>query len=424
MHDIRVAVTGLGAITPVGLDLSSTWAALTAGRSGIGPITHFDAVGMGFESRVAGEVKGFDAAAALDHRSARRMDRVTQFAVVAAREALADAGLLDPATGRLDAGATQPERSGVYIGSGIGGVGTLLAEEAVLHARGPRRVSAYTIPMLLTDSVPGTVAIHFGLKGPNMAHISACASGANAIGEAFEAIRRGAADLMITGGSEAAIEPLTVAGFQNMGALSRWQGEPTLASRPFDVQRDGFVIGEGTGILVLERLDHALARGARAHALLAGYGSTADAVHATAPAEDGEGMQRAIRIALAEAGLGADDIAYVNAHGTSTPLNDAVETTVLRALFGQRADGVPVSSIKSMIGHLLGAGGAVEAVASVQTIATGVIPPTINLRNPDPACDLDYVPHTARRPDGGVPVVLSNALGFGGHNAALIFTRA
>lgn len=424
MTVIRVAVTGLGAITPVGLDQPSTWNALTAGTSGLGPITHFDAVAMGFESRVAGEVKGFDPVALLDHRSARRMDRVTQFAAVAAREALADAGLLDRETGRLDASAAEPERTGVYIGSGIGGVGTLLAEEAILHARGVRRVSPYTIPMLLSDSVPGTVAIQHGLKGPNMTHVSACASGANAIGEAFEAIRRGAADVMLTGGSEAAILPLTVAGFQNMGALSKWPGDPQLASRPFDAERDGFAIGEGAGVLVLERLEHAQARGARVYAILAGYGATADAVHATAPAEDGEGMLRAIRTALQEAGLGAEDIAYVNAHGTSTPLNDAVETKVLHTLFGSRAGDVPVSSIKSMIGHLLGAGGAVEAVASVRTIESGVIPPTINLQHPDPACDLDYVPHHARRPAGGVPVVLSNALGFGGHNAALIFARA
>jgi 3-oxoacyl-[acyl-carrier-protein] synthase II len=278
--------------------------------------------------------------------------------------------------------------------------------------------------MTLADSVPGAVAIRHVLKGPNMAHLSACASGANAIGEAFEAIRRGSADVMVAGGSEAAITPTVVAGFYNMGALSKWRGESVLASRPFDVERDGFVIGEGCGVLVLERLDHARARGARVYAELAGYGSTADAVHATAPAEDGDGIVRASLVALAEAGQSAADIDYVNAHGTSTPLNDAVETLALKRLLGERAYDVPVSSIKSMIGHLLGAGGAVEAVASCQTVATGGIPPTINLRSPDPACDLDYVPEGARTLPAGRRLVLSTSLGFGGHNAALLFRAA
>jgi 3-oxoacyl-[acyl-carrier-protein] synthase II len=268
------------------------------------------------------------------------------------------------------------------------------------------------------------VAIAHGLKGPNLAHLSACASGANAIGEAVEALRRGVADVMVAGGAEAAITPTVVSGFYNMGALSKWRGEPTLASRPFDAERDGFVIGEGAGLLVLERLDHARARGARVYAELAGYGSTADAVHVTAPAEDGDGIVRAMAAALEQARLAAGDVAYVNAHGTSTPLNDAVETLSLKRLFGERAYDVPVSSVKSMVGHLLGAGGAVEAVASVKTIDTGTIPPTINLTRPDPACDLDYVPEGARRPAGGVPVVLSTSLGFGGHNAALLFRRA
>jgi 3-oxoacyl-[acyl-carrier-protein] synthase II len=302
-------------------------------------------------------------------------------------------------------------------------VGSLLCEESVLRAQGGRRVSPFLLPMFLPDAVPGTVAITHGLKGPNLAHLSACASGANAIGEAFEAIRRGVADVMVAGGAEAAIVPVIVAGFHNMGALSKWTGEPTLASRPFDRERDGFVVGEGAAVLVLERLSHALARGASIRAELVGYGVTADAVHVTAPAEDGEGMVRAARMALAEARLAPTDIAYVNAHGTSTPLNDAVETLVLKQLFGSAAYNVPVSSIKSMIGHLLGAGGAVEAMAAVSTIQTGIIPPTINLNTPDPACDLDYVPHRARHVPGGVPVVMSNSLGFGGHNAALIFQR-
>ena len=423
MNATRVVITGLGAVTPVGLTWHETWAALVAGRSGLGPITHFDAPGMGFEVSVAAEVKGFDPEPVIGKREARRMDRVTQLAVVAAREALADAGLLDAAGLTLDAERANPDRVGTYIGSGIGGIGTTLEQQDVLRDRGARRVSPFTIPMLLADSVPGSVAIQFGLRGPNMAHLSACASGANAIGEAFEAIRRGAVDVMVTGGAEAGITPLGVAGFQNMGALSKWQGDPRLASRPFDLERDGFVIGEGAGVLVLESEAHARARGARIYAELAGYGSTADAAHITAPAEGGEGILRAIRAALAEASMQVDDVDYVNAHGTSTPLNDATETAAMRALFGARADQVPISSIKSMIGHLLGAGGAVEAIVCALAIAEGVIPPTINLHTPDPDCDLDYVPHEARRPAGGVKAVLSNALGFGGHNAALLLRR-
>jgi 3-oxoacyl-[acyl-carrier-protein] synthase II len=277
--------------------------------------------------------------------------------------------------------------------------------------------------MLLADSVPGMVAIQFGLKGANIAHLSACASGTNAIGEALEHLRRGAADVMLAGGSEAGIVPLAVAGFSNMGALSRWTGDPVLASRPFDRERDGFVIGEGAGVLVLERLEFAQARGARIYAELVGYGSTADAAHATAPTEDGEGILRAIHGALEQAGLAPADIDYINAHGTSTPLNDAAETRAMKALLGERAYDVPMSSVKSMIGHLLGAGGAVEAAVCCKVLQEGLIPPTINLDHPDPECDLDYVPHEARRPDGGVGVALSNSMGFGGHNAALILRR-
>ncbi len=423
MTSTRVFITGLGAVTPVGPNVPSSWEALVAGRSGLGPITHFDAQGMGFEVRAAGEVEDFDPEPVIGKRDARRMDRVTQFAVVAAHEALSDAGLLDAESGLLDAGLATPERVGTYVGSGIGGIGTILEQQDVLRDRGVRRVSPFTIPMLLADSVPGSVAIQFGLKGPNMAHLSACASGANAIGEAFEAIRRGAADLMVTGGAEAGITPLGVAGFQNMGALSKFQGDPRLASRPFDAERDGFVIGEGAGVIVLESEASARARGARIYAELLGYGSTADASHITAPAEDGEGILRAIHAALETAGLSADAIDYVNAHGTSTPLNDVTETVAMKTLFGPRAGQVPISSIKSMIGHLLGAGGAVEAVACALAVHEGVIPPTINLRTPDPDCDLDYVPEGARRPEDGPRVALSSALGFGGHNAALLFGR-
>jgi 3-oxoacyl-[acyl-carrier-protein] synthase II len=423
MNEVRVVVTGLGAITPVGHDVAATWAAFVAGRSGLGPISLFDPDASGVETRVAAEVTGFDPEAHFERRVARRMDRVMQFALVAAGEALADAGLLEASGDVLRAGDIVPARAGVYIGSGIGGVTTLEAECGVLRDRGARRVSPFVIPMTLADSVPGSVAIHYGLKGPNMAHLSACASGANAIGEAALAIRRGVADVMVAGGSEAAITPVAVAGFYNMGALSKWQGDPVLASRPFDAQRDGFVIGEGAGVLVLEGLDHALARGAPILAELVGYGSTADASHITAPAEDGDGIYRAVDWALGEAGLTTSELSYINAHGTSTPLNDAVETVALKRILGERAYDVPISSIKSMIGHLLGAGGAVEAVASVQTLRTGIIPPTINLDTPDPACDLDYVPHTARHVPGGVDVVLSTSMGFGGHNAALLFRR-
>jgi len=420
---IRIAVTGLGAITPVGLDVAGTWAAFVAGTSGIGPITWFDAEGMGFASRTAGQVDGFDPDVLIDPRSARRMDRSTQFAVVAAREALKDAGLLG-ADGRLDAAVADEDRVGVFIGSGIGGIGSLMQAEHDLQNRGQRRVSPLAIPMTLTDSTPGAVAIEHGLKGPNLAHISACASGANAIGEAAETIRRGAADIMVAGGCEAAVVPVVVAGFQNMGALSKWQGEPHLASRPFDAERDGFVIGEGAGMLVLERMDRALARGATIHAELAGYGTTCDAGHITAPSEDGEGILRAIHAALEQAGMTPADVAYINAHGTSTQLNDKTETRAMKSLFGaEHAKRVPMSSTKSMIGHLLGAGGAVEAIACCRTVTTGVIPPTINLHTPDPDCDLDYVPNVARTVPGGVANALSNSLGFGGHNASLIFRR-
>lgn len=420
---VRIAVTGLGAVTPVGLDVAATWAAFVDGTSGIGPITAFDAVGMGFASRNAGEVAGFDPAAWIDPRAARRMDRSTQFAIVAAREALADAGLLGEG-GRVDPAQVAEERIGAYIGSGIGGIGSLMQAEHDLQTKGQRRVSPLAIPMTLTDSTPGAVAIEHGLKGPNMAHVSACASGANAIGEAAEAIRRGVADVMVAGGSEAAVVPVVVAGFQNMGALSKWQGEPHLASRPFDAERDGFVIGEGAGLLVLERWDRAMARGARIHAELAGYGSTCDAGHITAPSEDGDGILRAIHAALAQAGMTPADLAYINAHGTSTELNDKTETMAMKRLLGDRARAVPISSTKSMIGHLLGAGGAVEAIACCLALATGTIPPTINLHTPDPDCDLDYVPNAARTVPGGVPSALSNSLGFGGHNASLVFRRA
>lgn len=422
MPERRVVVTGVGAVTPVGADAEASWAAFLAGQSGLGVISRFDVEATGSEVRIAAEVKDFDPLAYLDRKTVRRTDRVTQFALGAACEALRDAGLLSE-EGAFRTDVVAPELVGVYIGSGVGGVETLLQQQVVLQEQGPRRVTPWLLPMMLADSVPGAVAIQYGLRGPNMAHLTACASGANAIGEAFEAIRRGAAEIMVAGGSEAAIVPLVVAGFYNMGALSKWQGEPKLASRPFDLERDGFVVGEGAAVLVLESLESARQRGARIRAEIAGYGSTADAFHVTAPDENGDGILRAMQLALRQAGVAASEVGYVSAHGTSTPLNDAVETLALKRLFGERAYSVPVSSVKSMIGHLLGAGGAVEAMVSVRVIETGWLPPTINLQTPDPACDLDYVPNQARQVPQGVEVVLSNSLGFGGHNAALVFRR-
>lgn len=418
----RVVVTGLGAVTPVGLDAPSTWASYVAGRSGIAPITLFDAAGMGFEAKVAAEVKGFVPEDHMDRKVARRSDRVMQLAIAAAREAMADADLLD-GDGKIDARAYDPDRAGCYIGSGVGGVGTLIESENVRLAKGQSRISPLAVPMILNDSTPGAVSIQHGLKGPNMSLVSACASSANAIGEALELIRRGAADMMVAGGSEAAILPVVVAGFQNMGALSKWSGDAPLASRPFDAKRDGFVIGEGAAILILERLDRATARGARIYAELAGYGLSADAGHITAPSEDGDGLMRAVRMAFDSAGMTAADIDVVSAHGTSTPLNDKVETVALKTLLGERAYDVPVSSVKSMIGHLLGASGAAAALGSCMSIQTGIVTPTINLQTPDPACDLDYVPNTARTLPGGVGSVLLNSAGFGGHNAALVFRK-
>lgn len=419
----RVAITGLGAVTPVGLDAESTWESFVAGRSGLSAVTGFDREAFGVETCVAAEIRDFDPGDYFDKRTWRRLDRAGQFALVSAREALDDAGLMDE-DGGLSASEHDADRVGVFIASGVGGVSTLLCEEEAMRARGARRVSPFLLPMFLADAVGGAVAIRFGLRGPNIAHLSACASSANSIGEAFEAIRRGDVDIMLAGGSEACIVPVIVAAFNNMGALSKWCGEPALASRPFDAERDGFVVGEGAATLVLERMSYARARGANIRAELLGYGCTADAAHITAPVEDGAGMAKAIRGALHEADLSPDDIDYVNAHGTSTQLNDEVETRAVKSVFGQSAIDVPVSSVKSMIGHLLGAGGAVEALATVRTLETGVVPPTINLHTPDPECDLDYVPHEARKMGKGVRVAVSNSMGFGGHNVALVFGRA
>jgi len=408
----RVVITGLGLVTPLGNDVSTTWDGLVAGRSGVGPITHFDA--SDYPTRIAAEVKDFDPGALFGHREARRMDRFTQFAMAAAGQALDDSG--------LSVTESNAHRVGAVIGSGIGGIISVLEQAEVLRTRGPRRVSPFLIPMMLPDTAPGQVAISYGLKGPNFAVISACASGANAIGEAAEVIRRGAADAMLAGGAEAGIVPLAFAGFTVMQAVSTRNDEPERASRPFDATRDGFVMGEGGGVVVLESEAHARARGVRIYAQIIGYGATADAYHITAPEETGEGAARAMQIALDQAGLAPEQIGYLNAHGTSTALNDKGETAAIRAIFGDYAYQVPVSSTKSMTGHLLGGAGAVEAIFCVLALNEGILPPTINYEYPDPECDLDYVPNEARR--AAVDVAMSNSFGFGGHNACLILKRA
>jgi len=407
----RVVITGLGAVTPVGNQVSTMWDNLLAGKAGAGLITLFDVAA--FQTKFACEVKGFDATAVIGKKEARRMDRFTQFAVVAAHQALLDSTLV--------VNAANTARIGVYIGTGIGGIGTLETELRLLVAKGPDRVSPFLVPMMLPDTAAGQVAIQFGLRGPNMAIVTACASGNNAIGEATECIRRGAADVMVAGGAEAGITPLSLAGFNNMTAISTHNAVPTQASRPFDKERDGFVIGEGSGMLVIEELEHARARGAKIYGEILGYGATADAYHITAPEEHGAGAVRAMQAALQQAGLQPDQIDYINAHGTSTPLNDRSETLAIKTVFGEAAYRIPISSTKSMTGHLLGAAGAVEAVICARVLTDAIIPPTINYEHPDPACDLDYVPNTAR--PAAIKTIMSNSFGFGGHNAVLIFSR-
>jgi 3-oxoacyl-[acyl-carrier-protein] synthase II len=404
----RVVVTGMGAVTPMGLDLAATWAACSAGQSGAGPITLFDT--SDYETHFAAEVKGFDPVARFGPREARRMDRFTQFAIAAADEALQHSRLA------LDAHLTA--RVGVLIGTGIGGIHTMYENFLVLQAKGPRRVSPHCVPMMLPNTASGQVAIHFGLRGPNLCVVSACASGANAIGEGCEIIRRGSADVVLAGGAEAAIAPLPLAGFNSMGAISRRNHDPARASRPFDAERDGFLMAEGAALLVLEEREHALARGATIHGEVLGYGVTEDAFHISAPAEDGTGAAEAMRLALADAGLAPADIDYLNAHGTSTRLNDKSETAAIKAVFGEHAYRVPISSTKSMHGHLLGAAGALEAALCLEALRAQLIPPTINYSVPDPECDLDYVPNQAR--PAALRTALSNSFGFGGHNACLV----
>lgn len=407
----RVVVTGMGCISPVGNTVEETWSALLAGKSGAGAITRFDS--SKHKTRFAAEVKGFDAVAEFGAREARKMDRFTQFAMVAAAQALDQAGL------KID--DSNRDRIGVLIGTGIGGVGTMMEQADILRERGADRVSPFLIPMMISDSAAGMLAIRVGARGPNMSLATACASGNNAIGEAVEMIRRGAADVMIAGASEAALAPITIAGMNVMGALSTRNDDPLTASRPFDKTRDGFLMGEGAGMLILEEVEYAKARGATILCEISGYGTTDDAHHISAPAENGAGAAISMKLALENAELSLTDIHYINAHGTSTTLNDKSETAAIKSVFGEQAYAIPVSSTKSMTGHLLGASGAVEAIFTIQAIRESMLPPTINYSTPDPECDLDYVPNQAR----GVAVkhAISNSFGFGGHNATLVISR-
>jgi 3-oxoacyl-[acyl-carrier-protein] synthase II len=399
----------MGVVSPLGLDFASTWKGLIAGRSGAGPITRFDP--DGYETRIACEVKEFDAGNYLDRKEARRMDRFAHLGIAASREALADAGLA------TDNGVA--EEIGVIVGTGVGGIETLCQQHRVLMEKGPSRVSPFLTTMMASNMAAGHISICLGMRGPTYGLVSACASGAHALGEAYETIRRGRVPLMLAGGAEAPVVPLALGTFNSMRALSVRNDEPAKASRPFDAERDGFVLGEGSGMLVLEDDAHARARGARIYGELAGYGATSDAFHVTAPAEGGAGAVKAMQVALAEAGIHATEVDYINAHGTSTALNDRAETQAIKEVFGERAYAIPISSTKSMTGHLLGAAGAVEAIVCLLAMRDGVIPPTINQEYPDPDCDLDFVPNRSRR--GLVRVSLSNSLGFGGHNATLVF---
>jgi len=421
----RVVVTGLGVVSPVGIGADASWDALVAGRSGVADITLFDTTG--YEIHVAGEVKGFDVSQYMDGKDARRHDRNTHFAVAASGEALRDAGLLN-ADGMLDTAQADPDRFGMIVGTAIGGIGMIADGLATLNERGPGRVSPFLLPHMIPDAASGMVAIQYGIRGPNLAVVSACATGGHAIGEAMETIVRGQADLMLGAGTEAVIVPIAFAGFGQMRALGTpidpdtGAYDPTIASRPFDATRNGFVVSEGCAVLVLEEMEHARARGATPIAEVIGYGSSSDAFHMAAPAERGEGSQRSMRAALERAGIGPDAVDYINAHGTSTPLNDRYESSAIEAVFGDHAHKLAVSSTKSMTGHMMGAAGAFEAFVCARVVQSGCIPPTINYRHPDPELTLDYVPNTARQTDSRV--ALSNSMGLGGHNSTLILARA
>lgn len=403
----RVVVTGLGAITPLGLGVAETWAAMTAGRSGIRRITAFDP--SPYSVQIGGEIRDFDPLNYVDRKDARRLDRNVQFAVAAAREAMADS--------RLCVNAANADDVGVIVGTAVGGIKTLLDNQKVHDERGPNRVSPFCLQNLVPDTASGQVAIYLGAKGPNFTVVSACASGTGALGEAYETIRRGDAEAMIAGGTEAAIVPVVLAGFINMKALGNAE-RPEEACRPFDLTRSGFIMSEGAGALILEDLDHARRRDARIYAEIVGYGTSNDAFDLIAPPEGGEGIARAMKRALRKSGLQPEDIDYVNPHGTSTPLNDKLESTAVKTVFGDHAYRLAMSSTKSVTGHMMGAAGAVEAIACILTMIDGIIPPTINYRTPDPECDLDYVPNVAR--PARVRAAMSNSMGMGGHNSSLI----
>jgi 3-oxoacyl-[acyl-carrier-protein] synthase II len=407
----RVVVTGMGLITSLGNDLATNWEALTQGRSGVSEITAYDT--SDFRVHFGAEIKNFDPSPYMDRKEARRNDPYEQLAIATTKQAMDQAGLQITDENADDVG--------VYIGSGIGGLITLHDQFRVLHEKGPSRISPFFINMMIIDGAPGIVSILTGARGPNWAAVSACATSGNTVGEAWETIRRGDAKVMIAGGSEKAITPIAMAAFDNMTALSRRNDDPQGASRPFDATRDGFVMGEGSGMLILEDLEFAKARGAKILAEMVGYGCTADAHHVTAPSPGGAGLVRAMRMALRKAGLQPEQVDYINAHGTSTPPNDGHETQAIKTCFGEHAYKLAVSSTKSMTGHTLGAAGAVESVISVMALQTGIIPPTINLHTPDPECDLDYVPNEARQ--ANVNIVMSNSMGFGGHNTCLVFKR-
>jgi len=403
----RVVVTGMGVITPIGNSVEEFWSNLKDGVSGIDRVSRFDVAQ--FTTQIAGEVKSFDASKYIERKEVRRMDLTQQYAIACAQQAFDQAG--------LGSDSLDPERAGVVVGSGIGGIETFEKQHAILLNQGPNRISPFFIPMMIIDMCAGLISIRFNFKGPNYATVSACSSGAHAISGAFKVIQRGEADVMITGGSEASITPTSLAGFCSARAISTRNHEPQKASRPFDKERDGFVMGEGAGILILESLEHAQKRGAKIFAEIVGVGLTADAYHITAPAPGGEGAIRAMRLALKDAGLAPDSVDYINSHGTSTDLGDLTETQAIKVVFGEKAKKIPVNSTKSMIGHLLGAGGAVELVAAIKSMEEGILHPTINYEFPDPECDLDYVPNQMRKVDA--KVALSNSFGFGGHNTSI-----
>ena len=407
----RVVVTGLGAVTPLGIGAEKTWKALCAGKSGIGRISRFDTTN--FQTKIAGEVKDFDPEDFLDKKQVRRMDSFVHYCMAATIMAMEDS--------KLEVANQDAERIGVLIGTGLGGLPTLEKNHTLLIEGGPKKISPFFIPMMIANMAPGQIAIHFGIKGPNTCVVTACAAGSHAIGDSYKLIQRGDADIVITGGTEATITPLSIGGFNSMKAISTNNDEPEKASRPFDKNRDGFVPAEGAGTIILEELELALKRGANIYGEIVGYGLTSDAFHITAPDPQGSGAARCMKMALLDANILPSEVNYINAHGTSTPLNDTIETIAIKTVFNEYSKKIPVSSTKSMTGHLLGAAGGVEAVFTILTIRDGIIPPTINYETPDPDCDLDYVPNVARKAD--VRIAISNSFGFGGTNATLVFKR-